>query len=298
MTSTQIRTHAHTHAARRDSRTDIRTPACSAFGNHRGTWPTSRSARALRALRVLRARYASESRGALTGEARLAGSDGAPLGGSERGRACNVTPAATPPSASRTEAQEVANRARMAQDGPSNAGGGTDGGASRSERAARPPPVSLCPISVFVPYLKNRFPRGTLSRDSAQQVVSPSQATWHGFSAAPSPVVAGTLVAESSFLYPPEGAGCSTKRWKDGGRGECEKDAIRPDAAVRTLTCHTPQPSCILFVNSESSELPQLLTVSQVSQRISICRRTVERFIATQQLHACKIGRATRIAVA
>jgi excisionase family DNA binding protein len=51
-------------------------------------------------------------------------------------------------------------------------------------------------------------------------------------------------------------------------------------------------------LNSDSPELPQLLTVTQVGQRLGLCRRSVERLIASQQLRACKIGRATRIAVA
>lgn len=313
MTSTQIRTHAHTHAARRDSRTDIHSPACSAFGNHRGTWPTSRAARALRALRVLRAGYASESRGSLTGEARLAGSDGAPLGGSERGRACNVTPAATPPSESRTDAQGVAQRApfpagrsfgrQQGGRGPRADGagrtfeGGGDAGGRTGAHRARSARRDRRPL-VLVPYLKNAFVPVTTSRKHTPPVDSPCHSLKRRPSPGPSPVVAGPLVAESSFLNPPEGAGRLSKRWKDGGRGGCEKDAIRADAAVRPQTCRIPQPPCFLSVNSESSELPQLLTVTQVGQRLSICRRTVERLIATQQLRACKIGRATRIAVA
>ena len=63
-------------------------------------------------------------------------------------------------------------------------------------------------------------------------------------------------------------------------------------------TCRSSQPSCTFNVNSDSIELPQLLTVSQFGHRLGVCRRTVERLIATQQVQSCKIGRSTRIAVA
>lgn len=50
-------------------------------------------------------------------------------------------------------------------------------------------------------------------------------------------------------------------------------------------------------VLTSPSELPQLITVSQFGQRLGVCRRTVERLIATQKIRVCKIGRSTRISV-
>jgi len=317
---TQIRTHAHTHAARRGRRTEIRTPdaapasAGRALENPDGGERPARALRVLRALRAARARCASESRGPLTGEARLTGSDGAPLGGSERGGARGVTSAATPPSESGTEVRGVAQPAPFPADRPfgTSAGGQrprADGAGRMSEygfgprgrRGGQCARSAQCPRGrplVIVPYLKNAPPRETLSRDDAQQVVSPCQATDHTFSRRPTPVVAGPLVAESSFLNPPEGAGRSNERWKDGGRGGCEKDAIRAGTLRCPVTCRNFEPSCTFTLNSESPELPQLLTVNEVGQRLGLCRRSVERLIASQQLRACKIGRATRIAVA
>lgn len=314
----QIRTHAHTHAARRGRRTEVRTPeagptpAACALENHDGAARLARALRVLRSLRAACARFASESRGSLTGEARMTGSDGAPLGGSERGGAQDVTSAATPPSESRTEVRGVAQPAPFPADRPFRRSGGrrrprADGAGRMSARGfgargrrgahrARSARRDRRPL-VYVPYLKNRFPREALSRNDTQPVVSPCQTTDHGFFSYSTPVVAGPLVAESSFLNPPEGAGRLSRRWKDRGGGGCEKDAIRADAAVRLLTCRNPQPSCLLTLNSDPSELPQLLTVSQFGQRLGVCRRTVERLISTQQIRACKIGRATRIAV-
>jgi hypothetical protein len=221
---TQIRTHARTHTARRSSRTEVRTPeaepaptACW-FENHDGAARLARALRVLRSLRDARARCASESRGPLTGEARMTGSDGAPLGGSERDGAPHATSAATPPSESRTEVRVVAQPAPFPADRPFGRSGGgwrprADGAGRISEYGFGPRgrTGALCARSarrarrplVIVPYLKNRFPRGALSRDDTQQVVSPCQATVRGFSPGPSPVVAGPLVAESSFLIPP-----------------------------------------------------------------------------------------------
>lgn len=45
-----------------------------------------------------------------------------------------------------------------------------------------------------------------------------------------------------------------------------------------------------------TNDLPQLLTLTQFAQRLCVCRRTVERLIAAQQIQACKVGRSTRIA--
>jgi len=50
-------------------------------------------------------------------------------------------------------------------------------------------------------------------------------------------------------------------------------------------------------VSETSPELPQLLTVAQFAQRLAVCRRSVERLIAAQEIRAFKIGRSTRIAV-
>ncbi len=319
MRHTQIRTHARTHTARRGSRTELRTPdaeptpAACGLENRDGAARPARALRVLRSLRAARARCASESRGSLTGEARITGSDGAPLGGSERGGARGVTSAATPPSESRTEVRRVAQPAPFPADrlfgGP---GGGqrprADGAGRMSEygfgprgrtgaHRARSARCDRRPL-VLVPYLKKTCGPVTTSRSHAPSVDSPCHSAKRRPSPDSSPVVAGPLVAESSFLNPPEGAGRLSRRWKDRGGGGCEKDAIRADAAVRLRTYRTPQPSCLFTLNSDPSGLPQLLTVNQVGQRLGLCRRSVERLIASQQLRACKIGRATRIAVA
>ena len=49
-------------------------------------------------------------------------------------------------------------------------------------------------------------------------------------------------------------------------------------------------------MSPQNAELPQLLTLAQFAQRLCVCRRTVERLIAAQQIRAFKVGRSTRIA--
>lgn len=51
-------------------------------------------------------------------------------------------------------------------------------------------------------------------------------------------------------------------------------------------------------MDTNITELPQLLTLPQAAQRLAVNRRTVERQIAAGHLHAVKIGSATRIEVA
>ena len=324
MRHTQIRTHAHTHAARRGRRTEVRTPdaapapAGGAFENPDGDERPARALRVLRALRAARARYASESRGALKGEARLTGSDGAPLGGSERGGARGVTSAATPPSESRTEARGVAQPAPFPADRSFGRSGGgqrprADGAGRRSEYGSglRGRPGALCARSarrarrplVIVPYLIN-------CRTESHRA---------GF----------VLHRKCEGDFPSRQSDQKRERhWSNGayrhGRGkhltyshtspnlsraQCLEWELRGALLGVTFDCDSlrhvarrhgpalPQlqaKRCPLSENS--SELPQLLTVTQVGQRLCVCRRTVERLIATSQLRACKIGRSTRIA--
>lgn len=49
-------------------------------------------------------------------------------------------------------------------------------------------------------------------------------------------------------------------------------------------------------MNTMPDNLPHLLTVPQFAERLCVCKRTVERLIAAQQIRACKVGRSTRIA--
>jgi hypothetical protein len=173
---TQNRTHAHTHASRGAGgrRTDAQSRSRGEVG--------SRSVRALRVLRGLRSGSASETRGNLTCETRLLGSDGAPLGGTEREGAQRVTPAATPPSESRTEGHGVAQPAPSLADRPFGtiercrparadgagrgyerevwAGGRTDAPAREARRA------DVLPL-VLVPYFQKRY----LSRISRTRVL-------------------------------------------------------------------------------------------------------------------------------
>jgi excisionase family DNA binding protein len=51
-------------------------------------------------------------------------------------------------------------------------------------------------------------------------------------------------------------------------------------------------------MNTTPNDLPQLLTLTQFAQRLSVCKRTVERLIAAQQIRACKVGRSTRVSAA
>jgi len=50
-------------------------------------------------------------------------------------------------------------------------------------------------------------------------------------------------------------------------------------------------------MNSSVTEIPQLLTLSQASKRLAVCRRTLERQISAGHLRSFKIGSATRIEV-
>ena len=49
---------------------------------------------------------------------------------------------------------------------------------------------------------------------------------------------------------------------------------------------------------SQQYELPQLLTLKQAAECLSVCRRTVERLIAAGAFRALKVAGATRVEAA
>ena len=53
------------------------------------------------------------------------------------------------------------------------------------------------------------------------------------------------------------------------------------------------------MTSNEPSELPELITLEQAAERLTVCRRTIEREIARGRFpKPVRIGRATRISVA
>lgn len=52
------------------------------------------------------------------------------------------------------------------------------------------------------------------------------------------------------------------------------------------------------YQKSKDTELPQLLTLKQAAECLSVCRRTVERLISAGALHALKVAGSTRVEVA
>lgn len=50
-------------------------------------------------------------------------------------------------------------------------------------------------------------------------------------------------------------------------------------------------------IDLDRGGVPQLLSLPQTALRLGVCKRTVERLIGDQQIHACKVGRSTRITV-
>ncbi len=324
---TQKHTHAHTHTNRRagGSRTEVHPPGLEGAPDR-----TTRTARTGRGVRGLRGRRASESRGSNTLGPRLQGSDGAPLGGSEREGAARVTPAAAPPSESRTEAHEVAPPAPL----PAVRSFGTaphpkrpraDGAGRTSElqwlaagRAAavraRSARRGTRPL-VLVPYLQNRRQRPpkfvgagrvgcvrcvSCCHQSHQPFFLPVKATQRGETTSQTVLTATeaekhVLCLHDFRLLKNLGA---LQLWRP--RTHCLEQRLtarftprRHDAAGKRPRNLHANPN----VSETSPELPQLLTVAQFAQRLALCRRSVERLIAAQEIRAFKIGRSTRIAV-
>lgn len=171
--------------------------------------------------------------------------------------------------------------------------GGRGGAQARAARRARPRPLVLGPYlgatASFV--APSRFPTLSCNFD----LPTPMRVHLN------TPDTGGRRSVSRNFLsalIPP-------REWDAfngyvGGLGECgglEKDAIRAGAIEHLPTCRILKSPHESTVNTFPPELPQLLTVSQFAQRLSICRRTVERLVASQKIRACKIGRSTRISV-
>lgn len=158
-------------------------------------------------------------------------------------------------------------------------------------------PAAGAPL-VFVPYLGKIHEHTACSPFRTRSVILACALPEMAIFVPVAPVVSGQLVTDSTphlSLFCGELLGCGGEVC-DG----FEKDAMRAGTLWYRLTCRSFKPSCTITLNSVSDNsdgLPQFVTPKQAADRLSVCRRTIERLIAAQKLRVVKIGRATRIPV-